>query len=108
MAQTAAARNRNFPDAPQGGRTLAAMAEALLAVEVAAAVIAVPAGCLWLGRRARRRGIRGSVLSPLEEIWDPVTHRTTIEVQVQAEREAPAPSPGEPPANGISARRSRR
>ena len=83
------------------------MAGVLLAVEVVAAVVAVPAGCLWLGRRARRRGIRGSVLAPLEEIWDPVTHRTTIEVQVQAERERRRP-PGRTPANGISARRSRR
>jgi len=35
------------------------------------------------------------VLAPLEEIWDPVAHRTTIEVQVQAEAKAPAPSPGD-------------
>jgi hypothetical protein len=35
------------------------------------------------------------VLAPLEEVWDPVAHRTAVEVQVQAEQEAPAPSPGD-------------
>ena len=73
------------------------VAEVFLAIELAAAVLAVPAAFLWLGRRARRRGIGGSVLAPLEEIWDPVTHRTNVEVQVQAEQAAPAPSPDEPP-----------
>ena len=83
--------------------------QAVLAVETVAAVLAVPAGCLWLGRRARRRGIHGSVLAPLEEIWDPVVHRTTIEVQVQAEREQPAPSPGDPPGLlEVRPRRARR
>lgn len=86
------------------------MREVLLAVEIGAAVIAVPAACLGLGRRARRRGIRGSVLAPLEEVWDPGAHLTTIEVQAQAEREAPAPSPGEPPADDpqVSRRQARR
>jgi hypothetical protein len=65
--------------------------EVTLAVEVLAVLIGVPAGYAWLGRRARRRGIGGSVLAPLEEIWDPGAHRTNIEIQVLAEREAPAP-----------------
>lgn len=32
-----------------------------------------------------------AVMAPLEEIWDPVTHRTNIEVQVQVEQAARAP-----------------
>jgi hypothetical protein len=71
--------------------------EALLAVGGLAVLVGVPAGFLLLGRRARQRGIGGSVLAPLEEIWDPVAHRTNIEVQVQAEAEAPAPSPDDRP-----------
>jgi hypothetical protein len=66
-----------------------------LAVDVLAVLIGVPAGYAWLGRRACRRGIGGSVLAPLEEIWDPGAHRTNIEIQVLAEREAPAPAPGD-------------
>ena len=73
------------------------MAEIVLAVGGLAVLVGVPLGCAWLGRRARRRGIRGSVLAPLEEIWDPVTHRTNVQVQVQAGREAPAPSPDDRP-----------
>ncbi|WP_369135663.1 hypothetical protein [Modestobacter sp. I12A-02662] len=57
----------------------------------------VPVAVALLGRRARRRGIGGSVLAPLEEIWDPVANRTNIEIQVQAERAAPAPAPGDRP-----------
>ena len=60
-------------------------------------LIRVPVGVWLLGRRARRRGIGGSVLAPLEEIWDPISSRTNIEVQLQAEQEAPAPSPGDRP-----------
>ena len=69
------------------------MTEALLALGGVVVLVGVPAGFLLLGRRARRRGIGGSVLAPLEEIWDPVAHRTNIEIQVLAEAEAPAPSP---------------
>jgi hypothetical protein len=80
--------------------TLRGMDEATLALAGVGALVGVPAGIAWLGRRARRRGIGGSVLSPFEEIWDPVAHRTQIEVQVQAEQAAPAPAPGDPPIVG--------
>jgi hypothetical protein len=73
------------------------VSEVLLAVGGLAVLVGVPAGYAWLGARARRRRIGGSVLAPLEEIWDPVTHRTNIEVQVQAQQEAPAPSPDDRP-----------
>jgi hypothetical protein len=72
-------------------------AEVVLAVAGLAVLVGVPAGYAWLGARARRRGIGGSVLAPLEEVWDPVAHRTNIEIQVQAEAEAPAPSPDDRP-----------
>ena len=71
------------------------MGEVVQAVGGLAVLVGIPAGYAWLGARARRRGIGGSVLAPLEEVWDPVAHRTTIEVQVQAEREGPAPAPGD-------------
>jgi hypothetical protein len=74
------------------------MSDVALAVEVTALLITIPLGYAWLGRRARRRGIGGSVLAPLEEVWDPVTYRTNIEVRVQAERRhLPASVPGDPP-----------
>jgi hypothetical protein len=71
--------------------------QVLLLLEVAGVLLLVPAGYAWLGRRARRRGIGGSLMAPLEEIWDPRAHRTHIEVQVLAERASPAPAPGDPP-----------
>jgi len=77
------------------------MSEVALTIEVLAVLIGVPAGYWLLGRRARRRGIGGSVLAPFEEVWDPRAHRTTIEVQVLAEREAPAPAPGGRPDPGV-------
>ncbi|MGY1704926.1 hypothetical protein ACI79C_10150 [Geodermatophilus sp. SYSU D00697] len=76
------------------------MGELALVLEVAAALVLVPAGYAWLGRRARRRGVGGSVMAPFEEIWDPAAHGTHVEVQVQAERAAPAPAPGDPPEPG--------
>jgi hypothetical protein len=36
-------------------------------------------------------------MAPFEEIWDPIAHRTNIEVQIEAQRAPQAPSPGEPP-----------
>jgi hypothetical protein len=71
--------------------------ELLLALGGLAVLVGVPAGYAWLGVRARRRGIGGSVLAPLEEVWDPTAHRTNIEIQVQAQAEAPAPSPDDKP-----------
>jgi hypothetical protein len=73
------------------------VSEVLLALGGLAVLVGVPAGYARLGARARRRGIGGSVLAPLEEVWDPIAHRTNIEIQVQAEMEAPAPSPDDRP-----------
>jgi hypothetical protein len=68
-----------------------------LALELGAAVLLVPAALLWLGRRARSRGLGSTAMGPWEEIWDPVAHRTSVEVRVQAERSAPPPAAGDPP-----------
>jgi hypothetical protein len=71
--------------------------EVALGLGVLAALGLVPAGYAWLGARARRLGVGPVVLAPLQEIWDPIAHNTSVEVQVLAEREAPAPAPGDPP-----------
>ena len=76
---------------------MAGVGQTALLLEVAGVLVLVPAGYALLGRRARRRGIGGSLMAPLEEIWDPRAYRTHIEVQVTSEREAPAPAPGDPP-----------
>lgn len=55
------------------------------------------AGFAWYGVRARRSGGGQSLMSPFEEIWDPVSHRTNIEIRVEAERSPETPSPGDPP-----------
>ena len=104
VAHPARERNRNGrtshasgPVLRSTGRTVRPVRDIALAVELTGALVCVPAGYAWLGRGARRRGIGGSVLAPIEEVWDPGAHRTNIEVQVQAEQRAPAPSPGDPP-----------
>ncbi|SFR27990.1 hypothetical protein SAMN04488564_112101 [Lentzea waywayandensis] len=64
-----------------------------------AAFLSVPlglAGFVLYAVRARRRGGGGSMLSPIEEIWDPISHRTNIEIQVEGERSPETPSPGDP------------
>jgi len=69
-----------------------------LALELSGAVLLVPAGLLWLGRRARRRGLGSTVMGPWEEIWDPVAHRRSVEVRVHTERRTAPPAPADPPA----------
>jgi hypothetical protein len=65
---------------------------------VTVAVFALILGSFpWLASCVRRRGVGGSVLEPIQDMWDPTVHRTQIEIHVQAERQAPAPSPGDPP-----------
>jgi len=58
---------------------------------------AVVGGLAWLGRRARRRGVGGSVLGAVDEIFHPAAYQPRIEGQQQAERKVNAPSPGDPP-----------
>jgi hypothetical protein len=93
-------RARRLPlavHASSGRPTVCGVGQIALLLEVVGVLLLVPAGYAWLGRRARRRGIGGSLMAPLEEVWDPGAHRTNIEVQVIAERAAPAPAPGGPP-----------
>lgn len=65
-----------------------------------AAFLSLPlflAGFAWYAARARRAGVGQSLLAPIEEIWDPISHKTNIEIQVEAERSLETPSPGDPP-----------
>jgi hypothetical protein len=57
-------------------------------------------GHVWLASRVRKRGVGGSALSPIEDMWDPANYRSHIEIQILAERRAPTPSPGDPPLSG--------
>jgi hypothetical protein len=58
---------------------------------------AVVGGLAWVGSRARRRGVGGSVLGAVDEIFHPAAYQPRIEVQQQAERKVNTPSPGDPP-----------
>ncbi|QFU89927.1 hypothetical protein [Amycolatopsis sp. YIM 10] len=51
----------------------------------------------WYAVRARRRGGGQSLMGPFEEIWDPIAHKTNIEIRIEAERSPETPSPGDPP-----------
>ena len=68
---------------------------------VITAIVAVFAvalvGIAWLGRRAARNGVGGSVLGIFDEIYHPAAHEPHIEIHEQAERKQPSPAPGDPP-----------
>ncbi|MDR6592503.1 hypothetical protein ACFFSW_25630 [Saccharothrix longispora] len=67
---------------------------------VVASLLSLPlslAGFAWYAVRARRSGGGQSLVSPFQEIWDPVAHRTSIEIRAEAERTPQTPSPGDPP-----------
>ncbi|MFD8500620.1 hypothetical protein [Amycolatopsis sp. NPDC059657] len=53
----------------------------------------------WYAVRARRAGSGQSLMGPFEEIWDPIAHKTNIEIQIEAQRSPETPSPGDPPAD---------
>ena len=64
-----------------------------------AAVASLPlslAAFAWFAVRARRRGSGHSLMAPFEDMWDPASHRTHIEIQVQDDRRARSPLPGDP------------
>jgi hypothetical protein len=69
-------------------------------VIVAASFGAIVGGLAWLGSRARRRRVGGSVLGAVDEIFHPAAYQPRIEIQQQAERRTPAPSPGDLPWPG--------
>ncbi|SEQ98482.1 hypothetical protein [Lentzea albida] len=64
-----------------------------------AAFLSLPltlAGFTWYALRARRTGSGQSLMAPFEEIWDPVAHRTNVEVHAEAQRSPETPAPGDP------------
>ncbi|HTI22453.1 MAG TPA: hypothetical protein VL652_15775 [Kutzneria sp.] len=54
-------------------------------------------GFWWYARRARRIGGGQSLMTPFQEMWDPIGHTTSIEIQLEAERSPERPTPGDPP-----------
>lgn len=74
------------------------MSELLTILAVVGPLVLLPAAFVLAGRRARRRGVDGSLLAPLQEAFDPASHRSHVEVQAQAERRSPGPALGDPPA----------
>ena len=60
-------------------------------------------GLGWVAVRARRRGVGGSVLGAVDEIFHPIACQPRIEIQLQAERKVPIPAPGDRPWLGTSA-----
>jgi hypothetical protein len=49
-------------------------------------------GLAWVARQVRRRGVGGSFLSPIQDIWDPAAYRSDLEMETIIERQAPNPS----------------
>ena len=58
---------------------------------------AVLAGCVWLGRRVRRRGTGGGLMGPLDEIYHPEAHRLRMAIEVHEQRVVPLPAAGDQP-----------
>ncbi|HEY0639435.1 MAG TPA: hypothetical protein VGD67_17450 [Pseudonocardiaceae bacterium] len=71
------------------------MGDVLPLLAIAAGYATLLGGLVWLAARARRRRA-GAVLSAIDEIFNPASHRTHVEVHAQYERHAPAPLPGDP------------
>ncbi|MFI9813783.1 hypothetical protein [Saccharothrix variisporea] len=70
----------------------------LAAIATLSSIPLCVAAFAWYAKRARRTGTGQSLMTPFEEIWDPIAHRTTIEIQVESQRSPETPSPGDPPA----------
>jgi hypothetical protein len=47
-----------------------------------------------LAARIRRRGVGGSLMGPIDEIYHPSAHRYRAEIREYEQRAAPAPNPG--------------
>ncbi|MGY0056094.1 hypothetical protein ACWY4P_05985 [Streptomyces sp. LZ34] len=64
----------------------------------------------WLAALVRRRGVAGSAVRSIVDVYDQAWHATGhdshYEIQVQAERKLPIPSPDDPwrPDRGVTAR----
>ncbi|RLP96022.1 hypothetical protein EAD89_00715 [Micromonospora sp. BL4] len=70
------------------------MGDALILLMFAACLAAVLGTLLWLGARARRRGVGGEVMGPFEEMWHPAAHRLRAEIRLQEARVVPMPPQG--------------
>ncbi|MDX3228067.1 hypothetical protein [Streptomyces sp. ME19-01-6] len=63
----------------------------------------------WLAVLVRRRGVAGSAIRSIVDVYDQAWHATGhdshYEIQVQAERKMPIPSPDDPwrPGRGVAA-----
>ncbi|MDP9820159.1 hypothetical protein [Spirilliplanes yamanashiensis] len=55
----------------------------------ALALGALAAGLRALGTRVRRRGIGGTLMNPVDEIWRPTAHHFRAETAVHDQRLAP-------------------
>lgn len=62
---------------------------------LAAAFAVVFGGIMWVGKRARRRGIGGEVMGPFEELWHPAAREYRFMIRVQEVRRVPLPATGD-------------
>ena len=67
------------------------MSEVLAFLMYAAGMVAIMRSLVWLGSRARRRGIGGEAIGVFNEIYHPSAHQHRFEVVEQ--RTAPTPDP---------------
>jgi hypothetical protein len=58
---------------------------------VAAGFAVILAGFAWLASRIRRRGLGGALMGPLDEVYNPATHRLRFEIQTHEQRMVPIP-----------------
>lgn len=69
------------------------MAELVAFLVTASGLAAVLSLLVWLARRVRRRGVGGTLMGPIDEIYHPGAHRSRFEIQAQARRGVALPSP---------------
>ena len=61
----------------------------------AAVLTAILRGLVWLGVRARRRGVGREIMGPVDLIYRPHTQLINAEIQVQETLVAPKSLPGD-------------
>jgi hypothetical protein len=76
------------------------MVEVVELLPALAAFLCVPlcvAAFAWYAVRARRAGSGQTLMAPFDELYDPATHKTNVEIQVEARRAPETPAPGDLP-----------
>jgi len=68
------------------------VAEFLAFFMVVGGFAAILAGFTWLASRIRRHGLGGALMGPLDEIYNPASHRARLEIETYEERMVPMPS----------------